>query len=209
MYGFFSIACLPVWKGCHFRMWLSLSALFSLFCDPRFSTKDDQNTVSVEMYSARETPLSKQVTGLYCGLRLTGVNWSQAEWVCMERVGNKFRWTHCACQGSHLVQTQKAWCAPGLFSAEVSWAGWLRFICIYTLATFLISDSTFFCRTDRKMASSETGKWEKYFFLILAVLFLKSVKLISNLGTGWWVLEAFLASVKKLPAFYFFALHFC
>lgn len=57
---------------------LLVSPFLSLSLDPRFSTKD-QKTVSIEIYSACETLLSKQVTDLYCGLRLTRVNWSHAE----------------------------------------------------------------------------------------------------------------------------------
>lgn len=58
---------------------LLVSPILSLSHEPRFSTKDVQNTISIEIYSACETLLSKQVTDLYCGLRLTRVNWSHAE----------------------------------------------------------------------------------------------------------------------------------
>lgn len=118
----------------------------------------------------------------------------------MEYAGNKSRWTHCACQGSHLLQTHKDWCALGIFYSGVSWAGWL-FICIYTFATFLISGSTFFCRTVRKMASSVTGRWEKCLFLFFLMLFLKSVKLISNFGAGWWVLGFFWQVLRRCLLF--------
>uniref|UniRef100_A0A8C3Q534 Uncharacterized protein n=1 Tax=Geospiza parvula TaxID=87175 RepID=A0A8C3Q534_GEOPR len=59
---------------------------------------------------------------------------SKKERIRNKCAGNKFRWPHCACQGSHLVPTQKAWCALRFFYVEISWAGLLRFICIDTLA---------------------------------------------------------------------------
>lgn len=184
-------------------MWLSLSAPFSLSRDPRFSTKDDQNTGNTGIYPACEILLSKQVTGLYCGLRLTRVNWScrvSLHGVCREQAQ-----VDSLCMSrSPLVQTQKVWCAPLLFNAKVSWEGWARFICIYTLATFLSSSSS--CRS-QKNGLFRNRKMGKIIFLMVAMLFLKSVKLISSLGTGWWVLGAFWQVLRSCLLFYFFASH--
>lgn len=144
-----------------FRRWLSLSASFLLCSHPRFPAKDGKNTVLCRLFFSvwnlsNQMPDQWQRLELARGTLVTcGVN----PYECTQ---SQSRWPRCACRGGHLVQTPEARCARLFAYAELSRAACMRLISTCTTATFHIHRQLKL-RAVRKLVSSETGIWEKWF----------------------------------------------
>lgn len=94
------------------------------------------------------------------------------------------------------MQTPEARCARLFAYAELSCTACTRFISMCMRTTFHVHQQLKL-RAVRKLVSSETGIWEKRFFLMFAVLHLESGEISAAMvGAG-----GLLSSLKKTPHF--------